>query len=169
MKFKVGDKIRGISNEYGITNKDMYLGEVKEVNKDFIRILVLRHKHSNEIGSIYTAYFPKGEFEILKSKKRKFFKKLPNDFTGTLEVENGYIVEKEILDDVEKEYLSAVIKPFKDKVEYIRKSDNWIGEYINIKIAKDSTIVLPYFDKNTMYEGMEVRKEYTLEELGLDE
>ena len=52
MKFKVGDKIRGISNEYGITNKDMYLGEVKEVNTDFIRILVLRHKHSNKIGSI---------------------------------------------------------------------------------------------------------------------
>ena len=169
MKFKVGDKIRGISDEYNITNKDMYLGEVKKVEEDCIRILVLEHKNSNVIGETYCAFNPEGNFEIVKNKNKKFFKKLPNDFTGTLEVENGYIVEKEILDDVEKEYLSAVIKPFKDKVEYIRKSDNWIGEYINIKIAKDSTIVLPYFDKNTMYEGMEVRKEYTLEELGLDE
>lgn len=41
MKFKVGDKIKGISNTYGVTNKGMYLGEVKEVGGWYIKILVL--------------------------------------------------------------------------------------------------------------------------------
>lgn len=164
MKFKVGDKVKLNKNiekfrfgRAGVSYDE--IGTINRIDKDGF-VLVDFSKTMHGWSGI--------ENELVLCNE-KFFKKLPNDFTGTLEVENGYIVEKEILDDVEKEYLSAVIKPFKDKVEYICKSDNWIGEYINIKIAKDSTIVLPYFDKNTMYEGMEVRKEYTLEELGLDE
>lgn len=147
----------------------MYLGEVKKIGDNYIEILILKHKNSNEIGNIYTASKPEGRFEIVKNKNVKFFKSLPNDFTGTLEVENGFIVEKEILDDVEKEYLSAVIRPFKDKVEYICKTADYDGEYITIGMVKDSTMLFPYFKKNTMYKGMEADKEYTLKELGLDE
>ena len=167
--YKVGDKIKGISNTYGITNTDMYLGEVKEIGDHYIEILVLKHKNPNEIGNIHTASNPEGKFEIVKNKNVKFFKSLPNDFTGTLEVENGYIVEKEILDDVEKEYLSAVIRPFKNKVIYIIKWDCAIGEYITIGISNDVAITFPNFKKGTMYKGMEADKEYTLKELGLDE
>ena len=99
--------------------------------------------------------------------KKKFFKKLPNNFTGTIEVENGYIVEKEILDEEEKEYLSNVIKPFRDKVEYIVKKIFENEEYIKIVIKNDGCLSFPNFKKGTMYKGMEIEKKYTLEELGL--
>ena len=151
IKFEVGDKIKGISDEYTITNKDMYLGEIKK------------------IGKTYTAYFPEFKFEIVKNKNKKFFKNLPNDFTGTLEVENGYIVEKEILDDAEKEYLKNVIKPFRNRTTLIGKGSVLYEEkeFIYIEIKEDADIILPYFKKNTMYKGMEAGKRYTLEELGL--
>ena len=99
--------------------------------------------------------------------KKKFFKKLPNNFTGTIEVENGYIVEKEILDEEEKEYLSNVIKPFRHKVEYIVKETSSYNEYIKITIKNDDCLSFPYFKRGTMYKGMEIEKKYTLEELGL--
>ena len=107
------------------------------------------------------------EKELVLVGRQKFFKKLPNDFTGTIEVENGYIVEKEILDDKEKEYLSNVIKPFRDKVECIVKETSSYNEYIKITIKKDDCLSFPNFKKGTMYKGMEIEKEYTLEELGL--
>ena len=107
------------------------------------------------------------EKELVLVKKEKFFKKLPNDFTGTIEVENGYIVEKEILDEQEREYLSSVIRPFRHKVEYIVKFVYPPEEYISIWLLHDEVIDLPFFKKGTMYKGMEKDKKYTLEELSL--
>lgn len=104
---------------------------------------------------------------VSSNNKKTFFKKLPNDYTGTIEVENGYIVENEILDEEEKEYLSAVIRPFKDRIEFIAKS-RMFDDYISIGL-NDEAISLPYFKKGTMYKGMELYKKYTLKELGLDE
>ena len=78
-----------------------------------------------------------------------------------------------VLNEKEKEYLSAVIKPFRDRVVYILKVEagecNWL---ISIKIKRydeDSNeyIDLPYFRANTMYKNMLINREYTLEELGL--
>ena len=40
-------------------------------------------------------------------------------------------------------------------------------EYIVIGIKNDTCTVLPNFTKNSMYEGMEAGKHYTLKELGL--
>ena len=78
-----------------------------------------------------------------------------------------YEFEQEILDDAEKEYLSNVIKPFRNKVAYIQKCGTSDGdEYIWIELENDY-VSLPYFKKGTMYRGMEVDKKYTLEELGL--
>ena len=78
---------------------------------------------------------------------------------------------KQILTDKEKEYLSAVIKPFRDKVSTISKrSSDDNGEYIAIVIEEkphDNTMFFPYFEGDTMYQGMEIGKFYTLEELGL--
>lgn len=79
-----------------------------------------------------------------------------------------YKRKEPILDDKEKEYLSAVIKPF--KIEGIAKKQNDIDEYICIYVIKEyytDVVILPYFKKGTMYKGMELDKEYTLEELGL--
>ena len=74
--------------------------------------------------------------------------------------------EAQILDDAEKEYLKAVIKPFRDKVKCILKCSN-SGEWIAIKIIDDARINFPYFEKGTMYQGMELNRKYSLEELGL--
>ena len=71
-----------------------------------------------------------------------------------------------ILNDVEKAYLSAVIKPFREEVETIEKTS--FSGYEQLQISDGDTIMaFPCFEKGTMYKGMEVDKDYTLEELGL--
>lgn len=78
-----------------------------------------------------------------------------------------------ILDDAEKKYLSAVIKPFRNDVKYIIKIESIYrlpddgAEYIKICMCSDEEINLPYFRYGTMYKGMEPNRRYTLEELGL--
>lgn len=75
----------------------------------------------------------------------------------------------DILDETEKKYLSAVIRPFKKRVDSIMKISDPLGyekEYIFIKLDEDS-FSLPYFKTGTMYQGMELERAYTLEELGL--
>ena len=54
MKFKVGDKVKGISNKYGITNTDMYLGEVKKVGDHYIEILILKHLYLHQANYKYS-------------------------------------------------------------------------------------------------------------------
>ena len=103
---------------------------------------------------------------------------------------------KEVLEDIltlpEKNYLAAVIRPFRDRVIDITKlgplSSNSKAEKISeveyicirlksiicnyIEIKKDFTeteeqVDLPFFKQGTMYKGMRLHKEYTPEELGL--
>lgn len=76
---------------------------------------------------------------------------------------------KEILNEKEKEYLGNVIKPFRDLVTYIEKSEWKNREYIKIDIKNEAIMFFPYFETNTMYKGMEVGKGYTLTELGLED
>lgn len=78
--------------------------------------------------------------------------------------------DEKILNDSEKKYLSAVIRPFRDKVLDIVKSslgNTNMEEYISIHFEKSEFICFPKFKKGTMYKGMETNKNYTLEELGL--
>lgn len=70
-----------------------------------------------------------------------------------------------ILDDVEKAYLEAVLKPFRKRVVSIVKNSCTLGVFIHVRLEDDS-IDFPYF-KAPMYAGMEVGKLYTAEELGL--
>ena len=72
-----------------------------------------------------------------------------------------------ILDDVEREYLSAVIKPFRKKISYIRKSKVFRKKYIKIVLCDCDTMHFPYLANDEMYKGMELDRNYTLEELGL--
>ncbi len=74
--------------------------------------------------------------------------------------------EHEILDEKEKEYLRAVIKPFRKKVECIFLKRSVRGDYITIELELEY-ISLPYFKSKTMYRGMKLDKRYTLKELGL--
>ena len=97
--------------------------------------------------------------------------------SGLLEefITGHYQISKEkinsVLDAAEKKYLSAVIKPFRNKVYAIAKYDDGNDYYyIQIMIKQNvyfEYIDFPYFKKGTMYKGMELKKEYTVEQLGL--
>ena len=79
-----------------------------------------------------------------------------------------YESKPEILDEVEKRYLRNVIRPFRDKIKYIIKVKSSYDNNFYIRIVLNNDVsTLPYFKKNTMYKGMKIDKEYTLEELGL--
>lgn len=83
-----------------------------------------------------------------------------------------YEIEHLTLDDVEKRYLEGVLRPFKDRVIYIQKRQVDNSEYVLIILKSfDDTIEegfpLPCFEVNSMYKGMELNKNYTLEKLGL--
>ena len=81
------------------------------------------------------------------------------------------IIKNPILDEVEKEYLGSIIKPFRDRVISVRKYNyDKYYEYITIiyyDVSKYLSIYFPPFKKGTMYKGMELDRNYTLEELGL--
>ena len=82
------------------------------------------------------------------------------------------IVKIPILDEAEKEYLSNIIKPFRDRVKCISKNRFDDFEYIYItyfnKLGnKDYVLDLSIFEDGAMYKGMETNKHYTLDELGL--
>ena len=97
-----------------------------------------------------------------------FFKEL---LTGELKIIK---LPKPILDDVEKEYLSNVIKPFRNQVISIANyyEESIDKNFIEIEVKQDycnenQYVSFPYFKKGTMYKGMVEYKKYTLEELGL--
>ena len=89
--------------------------------------------------------------------------------TGELEI------EKPILDDIEKRYLEGVFRPFKNRIMYIEKVEQFGYEYIRYRVSMpvkkygNESCVLPYFNKGTMYKGMKYNQQYSLEELGLFE
>ena len=77
-----------------------------------------------------------------------------------------------ILDEVEREYLSALCRPY--EVDSIYKKTTVSKESQCLEICTINTylngyeyIYLPYFNANTMYKGMEVGKYYTPQELGI--
>ena len=76
--------------------------------------------------------------------------------------------KESILDEKERKYLSAVIKPFKVRwiIKHITKNE--CEEYVEI-VFEDihSDILFPNFKTGTMYKGMEAEKRYTPKELGL--
>ena len=97
---------------------------------------------------------------LVRSCKRSFLKWLLEEYNES------------ILDDVERKYLSAIIKPFKNYVTGIIKikDDYMTGKhYIQIIVKKDTQeyINMPWFEGNKMYKGMKENKLYTLKELGL--
>ena len=55
----------------------------------------------------------------------------------------------------------------RNKVKYIKKRKFRDGEFIDIETSNDDGATLPYFKAGTMYKGMELDREYSLEELGL--
>lgn len=91
--------------------------------------------------------------------QEKFFKWLLEEY------------KEPILNDKEREYLAAAIRPFKKHVctvckKYVQSCSGLSYEYIVVKISTERW-GFPKFVEGTMYKGMELDKEYSLEELGL--
>ena len=103
--------------------------------------------------------------EVVSGKNTPLFQNIQLEDKGPTYIED--IVKPQILDEAERQYLSAVIRPFRDKVQSITKMPEMNGreEYIVIDIGFQ--MFFPVFKSNTMYKGMDLGKEYTLEELGL--
>lgn len=78
-----------------------------------------------------------------------------------------------ILDDVEREYLKAVFKPFASRIKCVKKQqckEMWEGnEYIRVIMAYPvaDNAYLPVFKAGTMYKGMKPNATYTLDELDI--
>lgn len=93
-------------------------------------------------------------------------------YKGYYDLHTIYDRKEEILDDVEKEYLRSVIKPFRKwDIKIIKKKNemqtiDW-AEQIVIRYGTQYTQEFLPFKKGTMYKGMKLYKEYTIEELGL--
>lgn len=103
-KFKVGDLIKGTNEHYGITNKDMYLGEIIGIYDDDIEIKIIEHKLSLYVGKTQLAIFVKDEyFEIIEQigdtdlKLGTKVKVIENDAGHDFEI--GDIVELSKLED----------------------------------------------------------------------
>ena len=77
---------------------------------------------------------------------------------------------KQILTDEEKAYLKAVIKPVKDKVvDMYRTQTLYSHEHVFIHLKNSENMTTYPFEPNTRFKGMKINQEYTLKELGLEE
>lgn len=164
MKFKVGDLVQLNRNirEFKYNNGPVGYDEIgKIIDIDSEGDIWV------EFPSLYYCVCLEKELVFYK----KHFKALSNNFTGALEIKNGYIenIIIEILDDKEKEYLASVIRPFRDKVAFISKMPiaNKKDEVIYIHFKNGEEIYFPRYKKKTMYVNMKYWIQYNLEELGL--
>ena len=175
MKYKVGDVVKVRSDlDVNKRYKRFYVTiNMIEFKGKFVRIArvlndcyniyedLKRWSWSDEMFEPFTEEDVKKHFE----EYAKSFK----DYDIKVEVKK----KEPILDEEEKKYLSAVIKPFRYRVKYITKKDSVGYQYICVyveHIAKeygDDTVRLLFFKENTMYKRMVQNKEYTLEELGI--
>lgn len=153
-----------------------------------------------ELKKFYNVEFGK-TYKIINSRGVDYFDLLGKTFhlerrlsekhgDMTCRIHNGFRFELNTLDDYdyeeivplltpkEKEYLSSVIYPFKDRVMYIIKHCGVVGvsEDISIEVKADrdlskyvfsDAIFLPDFKVGTMYKSLITGKKYTIEELGL--
>jgi len=106
------------------------------------------------------------DLDIMKVERYNFCY-VATDCRELYQLDTIYERKEEILDEEEKEYLRAVIRPFRDRVKRIEKYDWNMMEQITITMCDGDFMVFPAFKKGTMYKGMEVYKEYSIEELEL--
>lgn len=84
-----------------------------------------------------------------------------NDFVALIE----WLCEEyqePILDEEEREYLSAFVKPFRNVIGCVNKQKDGV-HFCTI----EGDFIFPYFLNGMMFKDMEENKDYSLEELGL--
>ena len=133
-------------------------------------------KALNEGKKIRRNTWEKGDYVTLKDNKVVTIGDQPSGLDIDDFSENCWEEYKEpVLDEKEKEYLSAVIKPFRDRITYIAKVEEdthwfyWIIIRVDIGFLNDyyDFCLPPFEETSSMYKKMEAGKEYTLKELGL--
>lgn len=134
----------------------------------------MKNKEKYDLNTLKVKWIPQTSEIIVKLKSDNsiiFSKKITLGETGT-GAYNAWLEQEykpPILDDIEKAYLSAVIKPFRERIKYIRKINHSSvnnDQFLCIVLVNDRC-GLPNFKKGTMYKGMEEDRDYTLKELGL--
>ena len=98
MTFKVGDKIRGISDNFKITNKDMTLAEVMGVEPLGIKIKILEHTNKSQIGKMCLAITLEehlAHFELVEENKMSTLEELEKKYKELGEEIDKLKAEKE--------------------------------------------------------------------------
>ena len=75
---------------------------------------------------------------------------------------------KDVLDETERKYLKAVLRPFRNRDVRVIKARRGSLAYLIIDFENGDNIAFPDFPAGTMYNGMELYHEYTLGELGIN-
>lgn len=142
---------------------------MKNKDKYDLKLLNIREYKGRTRLDFFTTYVEIKYFGTIIGEYQYIDENGVKKFFEWLEKDDGKECKSTILTDEEKAYLSAVIKPFRKRIEYIEKTDNYYvngKQFLCIELA-DDYCCLPFFEKETMYKGMEANKRYTLEELGL--
>lgn len=79
------------------------------------------------------------------------------------------ILPKQILTDEEKEYLSAIIKPFRNNINEIYRPCENVLDFYNINYDGGITTILSIIFDEFPFKNIQSQKTYTLSELGLEE
>lgn len=196
MKFKVGDRVRirtdlKICEKYGsqyfVRDMNQHKGEIAIITRvfdDYYFINLDSFNWTDEMLKPFDADLTisqlQSEIDTLSNKVQEEYSKVISnrDRVNYLKEQLKQLKEeskkeetKPILNEEEREYLLTVIRPFRNEIENIMKTGDFTGnkEYIRIEFKDYDVMSFKYFKKGTMYKGMEVDKEYTLKELGLDE
>lgn len=79
------------------------------------------------------------------------------------------IYREHVFTEAEFKRLDFILEPYRDKIKSICKQSTMNGHEFLHFISDDPffTFSMPFFDEGTKYKGMEVGRDYSLEELGL--
>lgn len=134
------------------TNLEHYKEELKKIfNEDYEYPSVIHDKIRMKIdGSVESDNYTKSLTDDILDWMAKPFK-------------------EPILTDTEREYLAAVIRPFRKEIVSISKFKTWddSSQYIYIEMTNRHIATLPVFPKDNMYKGMKDARHYSLKELDL--
>lgn len=152
---------------------DLKFGMVVEL-RDGTRCIIVNHlDHTQNIVRLDDGFSQSGLFYYNED--------LTNNVSGctrdVVKVYKDYTLQnvlwerKELLTDEELDWLAAVIKPFRDKVKYVKKTClifNY-NTFISIKLNDliDNLTTPNISNMYLKFNGLEGNREYSLDELGL--
>lgn len=173
-----------VNNSKAIT--DNYTVKKEKISGITVYMYIPKEKKEKDMKETNLEHYKEDLKEILKinfDNPRGTIRKIREKFGCQIEVKRGEYAtdvllewmdqpyKEPILDDVEREYLSVVLRPFRNYIRSVYKSDFHLYngkkyEYIVVMLNNGSWSFPKFYD-GTMYKGMKTNKEYTLKELGL--